>query len=83
MLSSISSKLINDCNSSDVLKLVIDYVSSSSSQTAFQDSSRYTVIKGDTLYSISKRFNITVEELKKKNKLTDSNLSLGQTLEVN
>jgi len=39
-----------------------DYVSSSSSQTAFQDSSRYTVIKGDTLYSISKRFNITVEE---------------------
>ena len=60
-----------------------DYVSSSSSQTAFQDSSRYTVIKGDTLYSISKRFNITVEELKKKNKLTDTNLSLGQTLEVN
>lgn len=60
-----------------------DYVSSSSSQTAFQDSSKYTVIKGDTLYSISKRFNITVEELKKKNKLTDTNLSLGQTLEVN
>ena len=60
-----------------------DYVSSSSSQTAFQDSSKYTVIKGDTLYSISKRFNITIEELKKKNKLTDTNLSLGQTLEVN
>ena len=60
-----------------------DFVSTSKSQVAFQDSSKYTVTKGDTLYSISKRFNITIEELKKKNKLTDTNLSLGQTLHVN
>jgi flagellum-specific peptidoglycan hydrolase FlgJ len=55
----------------------------SKSQMAYQESSKYTVIKGDTLYSISKRFNLTIEELKKKNKLTDTNLSLGQTLHVN
>jgi flagellum-specific peptidoglycan hydrolase FlgJ len=55
----------------------------SKSQMAYQDVEKYTVIKGDTLYSISKRFNITIEELKKKNKLTDTNLSLGQTLHVN
>lgn len=60
-----------------------DFVSTSKSQVAFQDSSKYTVTKGDTLYSISKRFNITIEELKRKNKLTDTNLSLGQTLHVN
>ena len=60
-----------------------DFVSTSKSQVAFQESSKYTVTKGDTLYSISKRFNITIEELKKKNKLTDTNLSLGQTLHVN
>jgi flagellum-specific peptidoglycan hydrolase FlgJ len=60
-----------------------DYVPSSNSQVAYQDSSKYTVVKGDTLYSISKRFNITIEDLKKKNKLSDNNLSLGQTLNVN
>lgn len=42
----------------------------------------YTVVKGDTLYSISKKFNISIEELKKKNNLTDTTLSLGQSLLV-
>jgi LysM repeat protein len=42
----------------------------------------YTVVKGDTLYSISKKFNISIEELKKKNNLTDNTLSLGQSLLV-
>ena len=42
----------------------------------------YTVVKGDTLYSISKKFNISIEELKKKNNLTDTTLSLGQSLFV-
>jgi len=34
------------------------------------------------LYSISKKFNITVEELKKKNNLADTTLSLGQRILV-
>ncbi|WP_333877676.1 glucosaminidase domain-containing protein [Flavobacterium sp.] len=42
----------------------------------------YTVVKGDTLYSISKRFNISIEDLKKKNNLTDNTLSLGQQILV-
>ncbi|MGG7036170.1 MAG: glucosaminidase domain-containing protein [Flavobacterium sp.] len=42
----------------------------------------HTVIKGDTLYSISKRYNITIEQLKKKNNLMDNNLSVGQTVIV-
>ena len=46
------------------------------------DSQKYTVVKGDTLYSISKRFNITVEELKRKNNMVDNTLSLGQTIIV-
>ena len=41
---------------------------------------KYNVAKGDTLYSISKRFNISIEELKKKNSLSDNALSLGQSL---
>jgi len=46
------------------------------------DTSKYTVVKGDTLYSISKKFNISIEELKKKNNLIDNTLSLGQSIIV-
>lgn len=40
----------------------------------------YTVIKGDTLYSIARRFNITVETLKEYNGLDSNDISVGQVL---
>ncbi|WP_111309031.1 glucosaminidase domain-containing protein [Confluentibacter sediminis] len=40
----------------------------------------YTVIKGDTLYSISKKYNMTVKELQDINGLKDNALSIGQEL---
>ena len=43
-------------------------------------SSTYTVVSGDTLYSIARRFNTTVDELKKLNNLTSNTLSIGQKL---
>ena len=42
----------------------------------------YTVSKGDTLYSISKRYNTTVKELQNMNGLNDTALSIGQVLVV-
>ncbi len=42
----------------------------------------YQVTKGDTLYSISKKFNMTVEELKEINRIQDNNIRIGQTLKV-
>lgn len=42
----------------------------------------HTVRKGDTLYSLSKRYGTSVEELMKLNKLSGSNLSIGQKLIV-
>ncbi|WP_348823457.1 glucosaminidase domain-containing protein [Flavobacterium aestuarii] len=42
----------------------------------------YEIQKGDTFYSVSKKFNLTVEELKQKNNLTDNTLSIGQKLIV-
>lgn len=42
----------------------------------------YTVVKGDTLYSISKRYNVTVKELQNMNGLSDTSLSIGQELHV-
>ncbi|MEZ4874665.1 MAG: glucosaminidase domain-containing protein [Flavobacteriaceae bacterium] len=40
----------------------------------------YTVEKGDTLYSISRRFNLTVETLMEYNGLQSSDISVGQVL---
>ena len=42
----------------------------------------YTVKKGDTLYSISKQFNIPVNTIIKDNSLTSSNLSVGKVLKI-
>lgn len=42
----------------------------------------YTVVQGDTLYSLSKKFNISVDELKKKNNIKDNAISIGQVLKV-
>lgn len=47
-----------------------------------QDESLYKIQKGDTLYSISKKFNLTVEELKQKNNLIENAVSIGQQLVV-
>ena len=43
----------------------------------------YEVQKSDTLYSISKKFNVSVEELQQKNSLTNNSISIGQKLKVN
>lgn len=42
----------------------------------------YTIQQGDTLYSLSKKFKLTVEELQKINNLSSSTISLGQTIKI-
>lgn len=42
----------------------------------------YEVVKGDTLYSISRRFNITVDELRRKNNIQENSISIGQQLRI-
>lgn len=42
----------------------------------------YQVQAGDTLYSIARKYNISVNELKNLNNLIDNTLSIGQILEV-
>lgn len=41
---------------------------------------QHTVSKGETLSSIAKQYGISVEELKKANKLSSDNISVGKTL---
>ena len=42
----------------------------------------YIVKKGDTLYSIASRYNITVNELKRLNNLSTNSLSIGQLIKL-
>ena len=51
-------------------------------ENSIADASMYTIQKGDTLYSLSKKFNTTVEEIKRLNKLNDNSLSIGQIIKV-
>ncbi len=50
--------------------------------TSISSSNGHLVQKGDTLYSISRRYNISVEELKTYNNLADNNIKIGQVLKV-
>jgi flagellum-specific peptidoglycan hydrolase FlgJ len=42
----------------------------------------YVIQQGDTLYSLSKKLNLTVEDIKKINDMRDNNLSIGQKLKI-
>ena len=46
------------------------------------NTNQYEVTKGDTLYSISKKFNISIDDLKRKNDLSGNDLSIGQNLKI-
>lgn len=48
--------------------------------TILSEYDRYVVTKGDTLYSISKKYNISIEDLKKRNNLFDNAISIGQSI---
>ena len=42
----------------------------------------HTVTKGDTLFNLSKRYNLSVDELKLLNNLSDEGIKIGQQLQV-
>ena len=46
------------------------------------DTNNYTVQKGDTLYSIANKYNLTVDSLKKINNLTSNEIYIGQVLNI-
>jgi len=52
-------------------------------QVIVSDSNEYyTIQQGDTLYSLSKRFNLSVNDLMKLNNLSDNTISIGQKLKI-
>ena len=57
-------------------KLIVGYKSNESKEMS------YVVKAGDTVYKISKQYNVTVDDIKKWNNLPDYNLTLGQQLKI-
>ncbi|MEN8886274.1 MAG: LysM peptidoglycan-binding domain-containing protein [Winogradskyella sp.] len=57
-------------------------VKSFASHNSTTDSSIWTVLKGDTLYSISKQNGVTVAFLKQLNNLPSTTIFVGQTLKI-
>ena len=46
------------------------------------NSIKYVVKKGDSLWTIAKKYNTSVDNIKSKNNLTNNNLSIGQVLKI-
>ncbi|MBO5530041.1 MAG: LysM peptidoglycan-binding domain-containing protein [Bacilli bacterium] len=65
----------NTININQILKIP-------SAGSSSQNQNTYTVAKGDSLWSISQKYNTTVNELKSLNGLTSNILSIGQVLKV-
>ncbi len=61
---------------------MVEELTIESRNTINHDLFSYVVQKGDTLYSISKKFDLKVDDLKQKNNLSDNTLSIGQRLMV-
>lgn len=80
-------ELLRPINNNDAILIKYGNISDNLANKIFQTISSflnnkniYTVKSGDSLYAISKKFNTTVDELKKVNDLTNNNLSIGQKL---
>ncbi len=63
-----------------VVRAVSNYIGVPYTAPDGQLENTYTVKAGDTLYSIARKFDLTVDELKALNNLTNNTLSIGQVL---
>lgn len=67
-----------------VVKAVTNYIGVPyiAPNDVIEDNNIYIVKKGDSLYSIAQKYNITVDELKKMNNLTSNTIVIGQKLYI-
>lgn len=77
-----ANKLSNNLNdyAEAVVESIAEYLGYPYTNNTTQD--EYIVKKGDTLYSISRKYGISVDELKKINNLIDNTLTIGQVLKL-
>lgn len=63
-------------------KLFVKNPNSLNSTKPVTNRNTHTVVRGDTLFSLARRYNTTVLELKNLNNLEGNNISVGQVLEL-
>ena len=63
-----------------VVRAIIEYLNLN--YVPIEEDKSYIVKKGDTLWSIAKKYGVSVDNLKKANGLTTSSLSIGQVLQI-
>lgn len=73
-------KLIKDFNLDQYDKSVMQGNFKPKKSKNIDKPKQYTVKKGDTLYSIGKKYNVSVDELKQLNQLQSNNIEIGQKL---
>lgn len=65
-----------------VIKGILEYKNIPYTPPEMEITDTYKVLSGDSLYSIAKKLDTSVDELKKLNKLTSNLLKIGQVLKV-
>ena len=78
-------KLVNNIENyaEAVVKAVSEYIGVPYTKPGSSEiGDTYTVQRGDTLYSIARKYNTTVRELQELNNLSSPNLSIGQVLKI-
>ena len=58
------------------------YIPGTTTASTEENEVLYTVKSGDSLYSIARKYNVTVNELKSYNNITNNLLSIGQVLKI-
>ena len=73
---------LNDISGNKIVAGKTLKISSSESATEQLKNGYHIVVKGESLYSISKKYNTSVQKLKSLNNLSDSKIKIGQKLKV-
>jgi membrane-bound lytic murein transglycosylase D len=77
-----SIRRLNDISGNKIVAGKTLKISKSKSATDQLKNGYHIVVKGESLYSISKKYNTTVQKLKSLNNLKDSKIKIGQKLKV-
>lgn len=75
-------KLIGIIEKYDLHKYDLEVLGYSYKKKKPKQKHTHIVVKGDTLYSLSRKYNLSVSDLKMLNKLDSNTISVGQTLRV-
>lgn len=79
-IKSLNNLTSNNLSINQVLKIPLK--KDSDNEIIISEYQTYTVQKGDSLYTIAKKFNTTVDNIMKTNSLGTTNLSIGQVLKI-